>query len=170
MSNKDEPGFYQGTRRYVVLLLSAAPIFAVSKFVQGKLGLDWRRWLTEHVCGLYFGNRAYYSLKNGLHKLPSSAGGSGDTKDERAEHDGDVAVGPTRGSRREEKQGGGIDNPISAVSAVLSIQPSWPRHYGNASAKIISAPDSGKFSRSGSVSPSDNEIKHHHRHHDVISF
>ncbi|CAN0152237.1 unnamed protein product, partial [Scytosiphon promiscuus] len=65
MSNKDQEGFYRGTRRYVVLLLAAAPLFALSRFVQGKLGLDWRRWLTEHLCGLYFRNRAFYALKIG---------------------------------------------------------------------------------------------------------
>lgn len=33
MSNKDQEGFYRGTRRYVVILLAAAPLFALSRFV-----------------------------------------------------------------------------------------------------------------------------------------
>lgn len=33
MSNKDQDGFYRGTRRYVVILLAAAPLFALSRFV-----------------------------------------------------------------------------------------------------------------------------------------
>lgn len=104
MSNKDQEGFYRGTRRYVALLLAAAPLFALSKFVQGTLGLDWRRWLTNHLCGLYFGNRAFYALKIGYLSA--------------ADKDGSVNNGP--GKCKGEEQGGGIDNPVSAVSAILS--------------------------------------------------
>lgn len=106
MSNKDQEGFYRGTRRYVAILLAAAPLFALSKFVQGKLGLDWRRWLTQHLCGLYFTNRAFYALKIGY--LSAGKGGG----------EGSVhAAGDCKG----EEQGGGIDNPVSAVSAAFLL-------------------------------------------------
>ncbi|CAN0249526.1 unnamed protein product, partial [Hapterophycus canaliculatus] len=85
MSNKDQEGFYRGTRRYVIILLAAAPLFALSRFVQGKLGLDWRRWLTEHLCGLYFGNRAFYALKIG--DLPEQASAAVDNPDQRIGED-----------------------------------------------------------------------------------
>lgn len=104
MSNKDQEGFYRGTRRYVCILLAASPLFALSKFVQGKLGLDWRRWLTEHLCGLYFSNRAFYSLKIG----DLSAG---DEQDEDGASGGRDCNG--------EEQRGGIDNPVSAVSKMV---------------------------------------------------
>lgn len=105
MSDKDQEGFYRGTRRYVSILLAAAPLFALSKFVQGKLGLDWRRWLTEHLCGLYFSNRAFYSLK------------IGDLSSDEGEDEGSASGGR---SCKGEEQRGGIDNPVSAVS-ILSI-------------------------------------------------
>lgn len=104
MSDKDQEGFYRGTRRYVTLLLAAAPLFAFSKFVQGNLGLSWRRWLTQHMCGLYFGNRAFYALKIGYLSVTVKESG---------------AVGGS-GKCNGEEQGGGIDNPVSAVSGVLS--------------------------------------------------
>lgn len=34
MSNKDQEGFYRGTRRYVIILLAAAPLFALSRCVR----------------------------------------------------------------------------------------------------------------------------------------
>jgi len=30
--------------------------------VRDKLGLNWRRWLTQNFLGSYFGHRAYYEL------------------------------------------------------------------------------------------------------------
>eukprot|EP00903_Cladosiphon_okamuranus_P008953 g8567.t2 len=110
MSEKDQEGFYRGTRRYVAILLAAAPLFALSRFVQGKLGLDWRRWLTEHLCGLYFGNRAFYALKIG-YLSPSSTTTTTDGDGSRAAGAGDDAA--CKGE--EEEQRGGIDNPVSAV-------------------------------------------------------
>lgn len=112
MSNKDQEGFYRGTRRYVTILLAAAPLFALSKFVQGKLGLDWRRWLTEHMCGLYFSNRSFYLLKIGYL--------SGSSKDNKIE------------KSRGEEQGGGIDNPVSVVSTdtMLLLWPLQPVRLG----------------------------------------
>lgn len=121
MSNKDQAEFYRGTQRYVALLLAAAPLFAASKFVQGKLSLDWRRWLTEHLCGMYFGNRAFYSLKMAPTCNFSAAsvprGASKDLRD--GEGGGFEGKGEKRGKIGEE-QGGGIDNPISAVSITRS--------------------------------------------------
>lgn len=85
----------------MAILLAAAPLFAFSRFVQGKLGLDWRRWLTEHMCGLYFDNRAFYALKIG------DLSGMDDSRASDAD-----GLGRVKG----EEQGGGIDNPVSAVS------------------------------------------------------
>lgn len=116
MSNKDQEGFYRGTRRYVILLLAAAPLFALSKFVQGKLGLDWRRWLTGHLCGLYFSNRAFYALKIGD---IYSAGGK--------DRDGLEVAGKEKG--KGEEQRGGIDNPVSAVSHLRHLPETEKRHF-----------------------------------------
>ncbi|CAM9222604.1 unnamed protein product [Ectocarpus fasciculatus] len=118
MSNKDQDGFYRGTRRYVVILLAAAPLFALSRFVQGKLGLDWRRWLTEHLCALYFQNRSFYALKIGYLSASKTAASSPGIKGQQQQDDsgGDGnAAANSLGAREEEQQRGGIDNPVSAV-------------------------------------------------------
>lgn len=117
MSDKDQEGFYRGTRRYVAILLAAAPLFALSRFVQGKLGLDWRRWLTEHLCGLYFGNRAFYALKIG-YLSPSKTTTTTDGEESRAAGAGDDAAR----QGEEEEQRGGIDNPVSAVSCGFRLR------------------------------------------------
>lgn len=116
MSNKDQEGFYRGTRRYVVILLAAAPLFALSRFVQGKLGLDWRRWLTEHLCGLYFGNRAFYALKIGYLSPSSKTTPRGGEESRGAGAGGGDGAACEVEEEEEEEQRGGIDNPVSAVS------------------------------------------------------
>ncbi len=114
MSSKDEQLFYSGVRRFFQLLMAGAPLFALSRFVQGKLGLDWRRWLSEHLCQLYFSNRAFYALKIGY--LPSAG------KNWEAEGGGEGGGGagkdsaPKKEEGGEEDQGGSIDNPVSPVS------------------------------------------------------
>ncbi|CAM9902342.1 unnamed protein product, partial [Choristocarpus tenellus] len=103
MSEKDEAGFYRGVRRYVLILLLAAPLFALSDFVQGKLRLDWRCWLTDRLCGLYFSNRSFYTLKTGVH-------GAGTVTTVKT-----VGTVMGQGATSRENQGGDIDNPISTV-------------------------------------------------------
>ena len=112
MSAKDQEGFYRGTRQYMMILLAAGPLFAFSRFVQGKLGLDWRRWLTQHICGLYFGNRAFYALKIG-----DLSGVEVVSKDDAG------GLEKRRGKTTGEEQGGGIDNPVSAVSNAARTKP-----------------------------------------------
>lgn len=111
MSSKDEAGFYRGTRRYLALLVAASPLFAFSKFVQGKLALDWRRWLTDHLLSSYFSNRAYFALKMGVHFEPGNK--AGNSKDPLE----------AKGGCQGEEQGGCIDNPVSMVSTTLSSKP-----------------------------------------------
>lgn len=84
----------------------------VCRFVQGKLGLNWRRWLTEHLCGLYFSNRAFYALKIGYISFSKSSTGE-------ANEGGGGERGAGGGGActvEEEEQRGGIDNPVSVVS------------------------------------------------------
>lgn len=99
-----------------------------TRFVQGKLGLDWRRWLTEHLCGLYFQNRSFYALKIGYlssSKTTASSPGTKGQQQDGAEGDGSAAA-ICVGAREEEQQRGGIDNPVSAVScAPRSLRAGW---------------------------------------------
>lgn len=47
----------------MLLLVTGSPLLAVSKFVQGKLALDWRHWLTDDMLSSYFSDRAFYNFK-----------------------------------------------------------------------------------------------------------
>lgn len=92
------------------------------RFVQGKLGLDWRRWLTEHLCGLYFANRAFYALKIGYISSNKTTTTSS-TKEGNEDGGGEECTGGGAActAEGEEEQRGGIDNPVSVVSDRLNI-------------------------------------------------
>lgn len=94
-------------------------VFFVRRFVQGKLGLDWRRWLTEHLCGLYFGNRAFYALKIGYISSGKTATGAGN--EDGTGGGGNCGGAACTAEEEEEEQGGGIDNPVSVVRDCLVL-------------------------------------------------
>jgi len=58
----DAPRFWHSMRVFGVTLLVGVPIYAFYYFVRDRLGIYWRRWLTGHLVGKYFGGRAYYEL------------------------------------------------------------------------------------------------------------
>lgn len=74
----DADRFWASIRLSVAILLVAVPIWAFYYYVRDRLGIQWRRWLTGHFLGLYFGNRAYYEL---------NAGGQIDNPDQRIAED-----------------------------------------------------------------------------------
>ena len=59
-------GFYLAIWKYAGIILLAAPLFAASDFVEQRLVLEWRRWLTTHIMAGYFANRAFYNLHHQL--------------------------------------------------------------------------------------------------------
>ncbi len=59
-------GFYLAIWKYAGIILLAAPLFSVSDFVELRLVLEWRRWLTTHIMAGYFANRAFYNLHHQL--------------------------------------------------------------------------------------------------------
>jgi putative ATP-binding cassette transporter len=44
------------------LLVMAVPIYAFYYFVRDKLGIHWRRWLTDRFLDSYFSHRQFYEL------------------------------------------------------------------------------------------------------------
>ncbi len=74
----DSDRFWASIRRSVAILLLAVPIWAWYYYVRDRLGVDWRRWLTNHFLGRYFGHRAYYEL---------NASGDVDNPDQRIAED-----------------------------------------------------------------------------------
>eukprot|EP00611_Tribonema_gayanum_P025363 TRINITY_DN5754_c0_g1_i1.p1 TRINITY_DN5754_c0_g1~~TRINITY_DN5754_c0_g1_i1.p1 ORF type:complete len:720 (-),score=259.51 TRINITY_DN5754_c0_g1_i1:292-2451(-) len=97
LTSKDEEAFYSGVWQYVGILSVAAPVFALGSYLQGKLSLCWREWLTVHLCEQYFANRAFFALKT-YARVPGANGEDGG----RAWESG-------------EDQGGGLDQPAGAI-------------------------------------------------------
>jgi putative ATP-binding cassette transporter len=63
LSGKDVPGFYAAVNRYLLVIVIAAPLFAVYQYVQSLVALEWRLWLTRLLLRKYFANHAYFALK-----------------------------------------------------------------------------------------------------------
>jgi putative ATP-binding cassette transporter len=49
---------------YAGVFVVGTPIVVVYRFVQKKLGIYWRKWLTEHFLDRYFRDRAYYEINS----------------------------------------------------------------------------------------------------------
>jgi putative ATP-binding cassette transporter len=62
LAAKDADRFWKSIIQCLGILVVAVPIFAFYYYVRDKLGLFWRRWLTQDYLGRYFNNRAYYEL------------------------------------------------------------------------------------------------------------
>ena len=62
LAAKDPARFWHSMRIFGAVLAIAVPIYAFYYFVRDKLGILWRRWLTDRFLGRYFKDRAYYEL------------------------------------------------------------------------------------------------------------
>lgn len=49
---------------YAGVFVVGTPIVVIYRFVQRKLGIYWRKWLTEHFLDRYFSDRAYYEINS----------------------------------------------------------------------------------------------------------
>ncbi|HYW18632.1 MAG TPA: ABC transporter ATP-binding protein/permease [Nodularia sp. (in: cyanobacteria)] len=59
---KDASVFWRFIFLYAGLLVLGTPIVVMYGYLQDKLGLQWREWLTNHFLDKYFQNRAYYQI------------------------------------------------------------------------------------------------------------
>ncbi|WP_414549510.1 ABC transporter ATP-binding protein/permease [Anabaena sp. CCY 0017] len=59
---KDASTFWRFIAIYAGLLVIGTPIVVMYGYLQDKLGLRWREWLTNHFLDKYFQNRAYYQI------------------------------------------------------------------------------------------------------------
>jgi len=62
LSAQDEVRFWQTVGVFLAVLVAYAPLLAAYNYLQKRLGLEWRRWLTTSLVGRYFSERAYYRL------------------------------------------------------------------------------------------------------------
>lgn len=56
-------GFYKAVKKFVIIILLACPLFALADWVEQRLTLEWRNWLTSYLLRAYFANRAFFKLK-----------------------------------------------------------------------------------------------------------
>ncbi|KAG1676622.1 hypothetical protein FOA52_008751 [Chlamydomonas sp. UWO 241] len=63
MSEKDVPGFYKSIGDFAVIICIAAPLFSLNSFLEDRLVLSWRAYLTRVLLEAYFSNRSYFHLK-----------------------------------------------------------------------------------------------------------
>jgi putative ATP-binding cassette transporter len=62
LSARDEDRFWQTVIIFLGVLIVYAPLLAGYGYLRDRLGLQWRRWLTNQFVDSYFGDRAYYKL------------------------------------------------------------------------------------------------------------
>jgi vitamin B12/bleomycin/antimicrobial peptide transport system ATP-binding/permease protein len=64
LSAQDEARFWQTILVFAGALVIYAPLYAGYDYLRDRLGLEWRRWLTNHFIDRYFQNRAFYNLNH----------------------------------------------------------------------------------------------------------
>ena len=62
LAAQDEEQFWATVRNFFLILIIYVPLFASFSFTQDKLGLFWRKWLTNHFLNKYFSQRRFYQL------------------------------------------------------------------------------------------------------------
>ena len=56
-------GFQNAVQRFVVIIIVACPLFALADWVEQRLTLEWRNWLTSYLLRAYFADRSFFKLK-----------------------------------------------------------------------------------------------------------
>lgn len=64
LAEQDAPTFWRFLFIYAGVFVVATPIVVYYRYARDKLGLHWRRWLTQQFLGRYFNNRAYYEINH----------------------------------------------------------------------------------------------------------
>ena len=62
LSAKSESRFWQTVGIFLGILVVYAPLLASYTFLRDRLGLAWRRWLTDSFIERYFRDRAFYNI------------------------------------------------------------------------------------------------------------
>ncbi|CAI5532786.1 unnamed protein product, partial [Closterium sp. Naga37s-1] len=63
LSAKKQTDFYHAVFKFIIIIVVAAPFFALFDYVQELLSLEWRLWLTNLLLSRYFANHAFLDLK-----------------------------------------------------------------------------------------------------------
>lgn len=64
LNKKEEDAFYDAVRALVIAIVVSMPVGALRDFLSGSIGLEWRRYLTQRMVGMYINDgQAFYRLK-----------------------------------------------------------------------------------------------------------
>jgi putative ATP-binding cassette transporter len=64
LQEKNAPVFYRMLWFYFSIFVVGTPIVVFYSYMQDRLGMKWRQWLTNHILDKYFKNRKYYHVNN----------------------------------------------------------------------------------------------------------
>lgn len=64
LASKQASRYFQLLFAYAAVFVVATPIVVFYRYVRDKLGLYWRRWLTNWFLERYFSNRAFYEINS----------------------------------------------------------------------------------------------------------
>ncbi|AFZ33395.1 ABC transporter domain-containing protein (plasmid) [Gloeocapsa sp. PCC 7428] len=64
LAARDAQSFTQVITIFIVTFILGVPLLSSRTFVQGKLSIYWRRWLTDYFLSRYFAQRTYYHLQS----------------------------------------------------------------------------------------------------------
>ncbi|BAY50530.1 ABC transporter ATP-binding protein (plasmid) [Scytonema sp. HK-05] len=64
LEQKNIESFYRSVWIFVGVIVVAIPLVVFFNYIQKKLSLYWRRWLTNQFLNEYFQNRAYYQINS----------------------------------------------------------------------------------------------------------
>ncbi|CAJ0874412.1 Vitamin B12 transport ATP-binding protein BacA [Ralstonia sp. LMG 32965] len=64
LAAKDADRFWHSITECIYIMILAVPIYAFYFYIRDKLGILWRRWLTNHYLEGYFKNRIFYRLNS----------------------------------------------------------------------------------------------------------
>lgn len=56
-------GFAKAVQKFVVVIIMACPLLALGDWVEQRLTLEWRNWLTSYLLRAYFADRSFFKLK-----------------------------------------------------------------------------------------------------------
>lgn len=62
LAEKDQANYWKFLFVYAGVFVVGTPIVVMYRYIQQKLGLYWRNWLTNHFLNKYFSDRAYYDI------------------------------------------------------------------------------------------------------------
>jgi len=66
LAAKDAPRFWSSIYQCIGILIISVPIYSLYYYVRDRLGINWRKWLTDQFLEKYFSNRAFFELNSNV--------------------------------------------------------------------------------------------------------